>query len=88
MATDTELTTRATILFPPELYGRLESLAEQRHASVDELVAEACRNQYPFAAATKAERLALVMSLATLNLPVGTPEEMERESVPAVEPLP
>ena len=34
------------------------------------------------------QRLELVRELAGLCLPVGTPEEMERESVAAVEPLP
>ena len=37
---------------------------------------------------TRTERLALVDQLAALRLPVGTPKEMERESVPSVEPLP
>ncbi len=29
-----------------------------------------------------------VRALAAISLPVGTPEEMERESVPAAEPVP
>lgn len=77
---------KTTVHFPKELYGRIAKLAEQRHSSVDELVREACQSRY--ATTGIAERIALVKSLTSLNLPVGTPEEMERESVPAVEPLP
>jgi hypothetical protein len=86
MDTDMELTKKATILFPPDLYGRLAKLAEQRHSSVGELVREACKSQYSLTSV--AERLALIHRMAAMNLPVGTPEEMERESVPPVEPLP
>jgi hypothetical protein len=81
-----ELVKKTTILFPPELYGQLAQLAEQRRTSVGELVRSACRKQY--ALSTREERLALVAEMATLQLPVGSPEEMARESEPAVEPLP
>lgn len=81
-----ELTKKTTILFPPDLYQRLASLADQRHSSVGELVREACRAQYSLT--SRADRLALVDRLGALSLPVGTVEEMERESVPAVGPLP
>ena len=81
-----ELTKKTTILFPPDLYQRLASLADQRHSSVGELVREACRVQYSLT--SRADRLALVDRLGALSLPVGTVEEMERESVPAVGPLP
>ena len=80
------LTKKTTILFSPGMYSRLARLAEQRHSSVGELVREACRAQYGLS--TQAERLAIVDELARLSLPAGTVEEMERESVPAVEPLP
>lgn len=81
-----ELTKKTTILFPPDLYQRLASLADQRHSSVGELVREACRAQYSLT--SRADRLAFVDRLGALSLPVGTVEEMERESVPAVGPLP
>ena len=81
-----ELTKKTTILFPPDLYQRLASLADQRHSSVGALVREACRAQYSLT--SRADRLALVDRLGALSLPVGTVEEMERESVPAVGPLP
>jgi hypothetical protein len=80
-----ELTKKTTILFPPDFYNHLVHLAHQRHSSVGELVREACRVQYSISTTT--ERLALVDELAGLNLPVGSPEEMERESVAAVDPL-
>ena len=83
-----ELTGKTTLLFPPDLYGRLASLAEQRHSSAGELVREACRNQYSFSAATEAERLAAVKSMAAMKLPVGAPEEMKRQYVAPYKPLP
>ena len=79
MDTDMNLTKKATILFPPELYNRLANLAEQRHSSVGELVREACRVQYSLVSLK--DRLSLVDRLGALQLPVGAPEEMERESV-------
>lgn len=77
---------KTTVQLPPELYGRIARLAEQRHSSVDELVREACQSQ--FLANEIAERLAIVDRMAKMNLPVGTPAEMKAESVPPVEPLP
>ena len=47
---------------------------------------EACRSQYFLT--TREERVSIVARLAALNLPVGTPEEMQMESVPAAEPIP
>lgn len=81
-----ELTKKTTILFPPDLYDRLARLAEQRKSSVGELVRQACRTQYSLS--SRSERLAIIDQMAALSLPVGTPEELERESVPTVEPLP
>ncbi len=81
-----ELIKKATILFPPDLYNQLARMAKQRETSVGELVRSACRIQY--STSTKEARLAAVKELAGLNLPVGSPEEMEQESVPSVEPLP
>lgn len=81
-----ELTKKTTILFPPELFDQLAQLASQRRSSVGELVRSACRQQYSLA--TRDERMAAVQALCNMNLPVGTVEEMIRESVPPVEPLP
>lgn len=81
-----ELSKKTTILFPPALYEDLTRLARRRKSSVGELIREACRAQY-FLPGRK-ERLELVEQLSALRLPVGTPEEMERESVAFAEPLP
>ena len=81
-----ELTKKTTILFPPKLYARLTRLARQERTSVGELVRHACVEQYGLRSV--ADRPALVRELARLQLPVGTPEEMERESVPAPESRP
>lgn len=83
---DMALTKKTTILFPPDLYDQLAGIAVKRHSSVGELVREACRAQYSLS--TKEQRLAFVDQLASMSLPVGTPEEMERESVAEIEPLP
>ncbi len=83
---DTQVTKKSTILFPPDLWDSLSVIADQRKSSVGQLVRDACRAQYSIS--TRSERLALVHELASLDLPVGTPEEMERESVAEVEPLP
>lgn len=76
-----ELTKKTTILFPPDLHARLTRLADLKGTSLGELVRSACEKQYGLASTE--ERLAAVKALASLDLPVGTPEEMARESVPA-----
>ena len=81
-----ELTKKTTILFPPDLFDSLARLAAQEGTSVGELVRNACVQQYGLRPA--AERLAAVRELASLQLPVGTPEEMEHESVSPAEPVP
>ena len=81
-----ELLKKTTILFPPDLYGQLAQVARQPKTSAGELVREACRAQYSLV--SRVNRLAMVNRLAALSLPVGTPGEWKRESVPAVEPLP
>jgi hypothetical protein len=78
-----ELTKKTTILFPPDLYAKLSRLADRKRTSVGNLVRTACERQYDLRPAT--DRLAAVRELAGLRLPAGTPEEMERESVPEVE---
>lgn len=80
-----ELTKKATILFPPDLYDQLVRTAKQRETSVGELVRSACRSQYGLS--TREARRSAVAKLASMGLPVGSPEQMERESVPGVEPL-
>lgn len=79
-----ELTKKTTILFPPDLFDQLTVLAAKQKSSVGELVREACRRQY--GRAMREERLAAVAALSSLDLPVGSPDEMERESTPPVVP--
>ena len=80
-----ELSKKTTILFPPELHERLSKLAAQRGESLGLLVRSACERQYGLSSLE--ERLAAVEDLASLDLPVGTPEEMARESVPTPEEI-
>jgi hypothetical protein len=80
-----ELSKKTTILFPPDLHRRLAHLAALRRMSLGDLVRRACEREY--ALASREERLAAVRELASLSLPIGTPEEMARESVPGPEEL-
>lgn len=75
-----ELSKKTTILFSPDLHARLLRLARQKGTSLGDLVRSACEKQYGLA--TVEERLEAVDALAALSLPVGSPEEMARESVP------
>lgn len=74
------LSKKTTILFPPDLHERLKRLAEERGTSLGELVRRACKERYELP--TKEERLEAVREMEKMSLPVGTPEEMARESVP------
>lgn len=80
-----ELSKKTTILFPPELHARLARLAAQRGVSLGELVRTACEREYGLA--SREERRAAVRELASMRLPVGSPEELSGESVPAPEEL-
>ena len=80
-----ELSKKTTILFPPDLHQRLARLAALRGMSLGDLVRRACEREYGLA--SREERLAAVQELASLSLPVGTPEEMAGESVPGPEEL-
>ena len=80
-----ELSKKTTILFSPDLHERLTRLAEQRKTSIGELVRTAVEQQYGLV--SRAERLEAVGALGELELPVGSPEEMEKESVPTPEEI-
>ena len=79
------LTKKTTILFPPELYHHLVSLAKKRRVSLGRLVRAACEVKY--GKASGEETVAAVKELAGLSLPVGSPAEMKQESVPQAEEL-
>jgi hypothetical protein len=70
---------KTTILLPPELHDRLTRIARQQNTSLDELVRRACEAEYGEAAA--ARRLVAARLLASMDLPVDTPERMKAESV-------
>lgn len=75
-----ELSKKTTILFPPRLYAHLVDVARRRKTSVGDLVRSACEAQYGDLSLD--ERLQAVEALRRLSLPVSTPEQMARESVP------
>jgi hypothetical protein len=78
MEVDMDLTKKTTILLSPELHRRLSQLAARRGVSLGQLVREACEARYALAGSPS--RLEAVDALSKLELPVGTPEEMEAES--------
>jgi len=80
-----ELSKKTTLLFPPDLYKQLSRIARQRRVSVGELVRQACEAHYSIV--SKESRIAAVRELEAMSLPVGDPEELERESVPKPEDL-
>jgi predicted DNA-binding protein len=80
-----ELDKKTTILFPEELHQRLSRLATYRGTSLGSLVREACVSVYGLVDADT--RLEAVGTLRELSLPVGTPDAMKRESVPAADTL-
>jgi hypothetical protein len=80
-----ELSKKTTILFPPDLYNHLVSLAKQRRVSLGHLVRAACEVEY--GRVSGEETLVAVRKLAALSLPVGSPTEMKQESTPKAEEL-
>lgn len=75
-----ELSKKTTILFPPDLHRYLTRLAAQEGRSLGELVREACRAEYGFGSTE--DRRRAVEELLALELPVGDPGTMKRQSVP------
>lgn len=81
-----ELELKTTILLSRDYHKYLTGLAKQRGVSLGRLIREACEARY--GSVSREDRLRAVRELCKLNLPVGTPEEMERESVPEPEEFP
>lgn len=75
-----ELSKKTTILFTPDQHRQLAELAARRRTSLGDLVREACVVTYGIADTD--QRVSAVAALAALALPVGTPAELKRESVP------
>ncbi|MBV8199308.1 MAG: hypothetical protein JOZ15_01670 [Acidobacteria bacterium] len=80
-----ELSKKTTLLFPPDFHRELTRLARQQRLSLGELVRRACEAQYGIV--SKESRLEAVRDLEALSLPVGDPEQIEKESVPGPEEL-
>ena len=80
-----ELSKKTTILFPPDMHEQLAGLARQQGTSIGELVRSAVARQYGLV--PKQQRLEAVTELGALSLPVGSPEQMEEESVPTPEEI-
>jgi len=79
------LSKKTTILLSPDLHRRLTQLASQQGVSLGELIRSACESQYGIA--RREARLQAVAALAAMALPVGTPDQMKRESAPAADEL-
>lgn len=71
------LTKKTTILFSPDLYRQLESLAEASKTSVANLIRQAVIQQYLLA--DRKKRLAAVQALRKMDLPVADWPAMEGE---------
>ena len=80
-----ELSKKTTILFSPDTHARLTDLAARKGKSLGELVREACVAQYGLVDTDA--RVAAVAVLSALRLPVGSPRDMKRESVPSADAL-
>lgn len=80
-----DLSKKTTLLFPPDLYSHLTRLAQLRGVSLGELVRRACEAQYGLV--SRESRLSAVRELDAMSLPVGDPDQIERESVPSPEDL-
>jgi hypothetical protein len=80
-----ELSKKTTILSPPDLHEQLTRRAEREGTSLGDLVRRACRAEHRFS--SQAERRRALDELLSMALPVGDPDQMKRESVPASEEL-
>ena len=73
------LTKKTTILFAPDLYHQLETLAEASKTSVANLIRQAVVQQYFLV--NRKRRLAAAQAMGKLNLPVADWQTMEQEAV-------
>ena len=76
------LTKKTTILLQPDLHRRLMRLADQQGTSLGELVRRACEKQYGIGGSE--ERIRAACAIGALELPVGAPGQMKRESQPRI----
>lgn len=76
---------KTTILLPADMHRDLSRMAKARKTSLGQLVREACASKY--GCVPREDRVKAVEEMYKLSAPVGTPEEMERQSVPTPEEL-
>jgi hypothetical protein len=74
------LSKKTTILLPPDLHEQLTRQAEREGRSLGDLVLRACRVEY--GSTSQEERRRALEELLAMDLPVGEPDEMKRESEP------
>jgi len=70
--------TEISVTLDSELFRQLRLIAERRNCTVGDLVSESVRSRFHLHDIE--ERRAAVEALAGMSLPVGTWEELERES--------
>ncbi len=75
-----ELSKKTTILLSPRMYELLKGVSKARKTSVGELIRSACEAQYGLTAENEA--IDAIDHLSSMELPVGVPASMKRESVP------
>ncbi len=80
-----ELTKKTTILLSPRMHALLREISRARRRSIGDLVREACEARYGVSSESAAHDA--VDRLASLELPVGTPQQLKRESAPEPEEL-
>lgn len=68
---------KTTILLTPTLYKRLHKLSRILGKSMGQLLREAAEKQY--FSAPSVEKMKIVRRMAEMNIPVGSPEEIEAE---------
>lgn len=68
---------KTTLLLTQDLYKRLLKLSRMTKKSMGQLLREAAERQY-FSAPVP-EKREIVRKMASMNIPVGTPEEIEAE---------
>ena len=80
-----DLTKKTTILLSPRLHSMLKAVSQATNKSIGELIRHACERQYGLYPESTAIEAA--DRLSAMSLPVGSPGDMKRESVPAHEEL-
>lgn len=73
------LTKRVQVLFSPDQFSHLQTIAREQDASVGALIRKAVEDAY--FRHQQQERLEAVQRMASLSLPVASWEQMEEESM-------